>query len=148
MAKNKSQVVHQNKGMILVVTYLVLFGVNTGILYLAHRFFPESIVLGTHALSPVWALVHSMGALALIDTFAIPFLYEWEKMRGSLLASHEWMIAYLVLNFGGLWLISRFSEQFGLGVSSWYVVLALAIVLDVVQGIVMMQLEKMRTSEK
>lgn len=148
MAKNTSQAATKDTGIMLVISYVVLFAINAIVLYLANRYFPMHVVLGTHAITPFWAIVHSMGTLALINTFAIPFVNHWEKVRGHIVSGQEWMGIYLVLNFVGIWAISRYSEQFGLGVSAWYVALALAVVLDVVQGLVMMQMEKMRVSRE
>lgn len=86
-----------------------------------------------------------MGTLALIGTFSIPFIHRYEKSRGRTLTSRDWMLAYFIINFVGLWVISRYSEQFGFGISSWVVAAVLAAVLDVAQGAAMMQLEKART---
>jgi hypothetical protein len=52
------------------------------------------------------------------------------------------MVKYFFLNFAGLWLISHFSQQFGLGITIWYVSAILAVILDVVQGVAMMTLQK------
>ncbi|SRR5258708_40177433 len=134
--------VSKNPGMTLVVTYGVLLAVNAVILYLANMFFPKQVVLGTHSLSLVWAILLSMGTLALIDTFAIPFAHMIENRRGRMLSSKEWMVKYFFLNFFGLWVISHFSQQFGLGITIWYVSAVLAVLLDVVQGVAMMTLQK------
>ena len=131
-------------GMILLATYVLVYLVNVAVLYLANMFFPQQVVLGTFSMSPAWALLHSMGALALLNTFGVPIARLVERIRGRMLTDKEWMIKYFILNFVGLWLISRFSDQFGLGISSWYVAAILAVVLDMVQGLVMMQLEKMK----
>ena len=136
------QTASKNPGMTLVITYGVLLAVNAVVLYLANMFYPKQVVLGTHSLSLVWAILLSMGTLALINTFAIPFAHMIENRRGRMLSSKEWMIKYFFLDFFGLWVISHFSQQFGLGISMWYVSAVLAIVLDVVQGIAMMALQK------
>jgi uncharacterized membrane protein SirB2 len=85
-----------------------------------------------------------MGVLSLINTFAIPLVRVYENERKRMFSTNKWMIAYFLLNFGGVWLIARGSEQLGLGITSWLVALVLAIVFDLVQGVVMMKLEKMR----
>lgn len=134
----------QNSGLMLVISYVVLFVVNSLVLMLANRLFPDQVVLGTAALTPLWATCLSMGKLALINTFGIPFVTEYELRKKTIFTPIQWMVTYFLLNAVGLWLISRFSEQFGLGVRSWLVVVLLAAVMDLVQGIVMMQLEKIR----
>lgn len=125
-------------GMTVVVTTGIIFVVNAIVLTIANMFFPQHIVLGTHALPFWWAVCMSMGKLALLTAFVLPFVSRYENMRGRIFSPPEWMGLYLVVNFVGLWVITRFSEQFGLGVTSWVVVLGLAAVLDVFQGMAMM----------
>ena len=134
--------------MMLVITYGALFAVNALVVYAANMFFPQYVVLGTATISLALAIVLSMGTLALIDTLAIPFIHEIEKLKKRMLTPMEWMIKYLILNFLGLAVITRFSYQFGLGVSSWYMIAALAIVLDLVQGIAMMELGERTKTKK
>lgn len=133
-----------NPGIMVVFSFLALMLVNTLVIVLANMFFPENVVLGTMSLTANWAAFLSMAALSLLGAFAIPFFHLWEEVRGKLLSTKEWVIYYFLLNVAGVWLISRAAEQFGLGVSSWYVVVALAIAFDVVQGLVMTALEKKR----
>ncbi len=135
MAKDKLPEV---TGMTLVISTFIMFAVNAVVLYLAQMFFPKNIVLGTHALSYWWAIFMSMGKLSLIGALVMPFVGKYENMRHRIFSPMEWMVLYFVVNFVGLWVITRFSEQFGLGVTSWTVIAALAVVLDVVQGIAMM----------
>lgn len=145
MAKQMAKFEH-NPGMMLVISYLTLLVTNVVVLYLAHMWFPKYLVLGTLSLTATWALWLSMGKLALINTLAIPFFSEWEHRRGKILSSMEWMLWYFVVDFVGLWLVTRYARIFGLGVTSWVVVAVLALVLDFVQGMVMMKLEKWRKS--
>lgn len=142
MAKASYKPSSSNPNMMIVKTFALMFVVNSVVLYVANMFFPEFIVLGTATLSPYWAIFHSMGTLALVNTLALPFAHEIAKWKGRDLTTQEWMLKYFLLNALAFWVITRFSEQFGVGVSAWYVVVALAVVLDVVQGMVMMQMEK------
>ncbi len=144
MAQKPASSLMQNTGLLLVLTYFVLLLINGVVLYLANSFFPTQIVLGTLNMSPLWAILHSMGVLSLLGTFAIPFAREIEQRRGRMLSSIEWMVGYFALNFVGLWLLARYNDGFALGLSAWYIAAALALVLDVIQGIAMMQLEKFR----
>lgn len=141
----KKNVLAENPGLVLVITYFVLFLVNGLVVLLTNGLFPQQVVLGTQFISKGWAIIHSMGTLALLNTFAIPFVREYEKSRGKMFSSTEWMVAYFVLNFVGVWVVARFAENLGFGISSWTVALVLAAVLDVIQGIAMMQVEKLRS---
>jgi hypothetical protein len=144
MAK-KTKFAH-NPGMLMVHSYLSLLLINVIVLWLAVRWFPQYIILGTMSLTAVWALWLSMGKLALIGMLTMPFFTEWEHRRGKVLSSAEWSVSYFFVNFIGLWIITRFAEVFGLGVTSWMVVAGLALALDIAQGLVMMKMEKWRTS--
>lgn len=134
----------QISGMTLVVSSFILYLTNMAVLFIAQQLFPDAIVLGTHSLSYWWALAMSMGELTILGAVVMPFVGKYEKMRQKVFSPMEWTALYLVVNAVGLWVISRFSEQFGLGVTSWMVVVSLAIVLDVVQGMVMMAYGKMQ----
>jgi hypothetical protein len=85
------------------------------------------------------ALFYSMGALAVVDALALPFMYKLEEWKGRAMTSMEWMFQYFVLNFIVIYLLTRWSEVFGLGVSSWLVVVVFAAILDVAQGFAMVQ---------
>lgn len=140
MATNKLAL--ENPGIMMVAAFFALFVVNSLVVWLASLVFPEWVVLGTSWAPWFWALIHSMGALTLINTFAIPFVREYEKNTGRMLGPKGWMMAYFLINLVGVWVVARFSDQFGFGIKSWMVAVFLALILDFVQGIVMMQLQK------
>ena len=141
----KKAPINQETGIMLVITYFIIFVVNALVILIANVLFPEYIVLGTATITKTWAILYSVTALTLLNTFSIPFIREYENRTGKMLKSSRWMIKYFLINFIGLWLISRFAEELGLGLSSWMVAVVLAVVLDVVQGMVMMQVEKFRS---
>lgn len=134
-------------GMILVKTFFLLLIVNSVVIYVANLLFPKNVVLGTINIPIWWAVVCSMGILALVGTFAVPFIREYEFKSGKMFTNKQWMGTYLLLNFLGVWVIARMATFVGLGISSWVVALVLAIVLDAAQGVGMMQLEKMRKND-
>jgi len=96
------------------------------------------------SLSLWWALIISSSVISLATVFSMPFINHVETTRQKLWSPAELMGMYFVINFFIIWLLGRVSEVFGLGVSSWLVVLVLAIILDFLQGTVMMMVEKMR----
>lgn len=139
----KSPSPHHNS-LILVWSYIALFIVNTVVIFLASVIFPLYVVLGTFNLTTSWSLIHSMTLLALANVFVIPFVREYEHRAGKMFTNNQWMAVYFVINFIGIWLIARFADQVGFGISSWLVAAVLALVLNIVQAIVMMGLEKFR----
>jgi hypothetical protein len=149
MAKAKTSVVatqSMNPGIWMVMTFFIVFVINMVVIHFANGMYPMNVVLGTMSIPPLWAVILNSAVIALTTTFAMPFINEAEKYIGRLWSPPELMGIYLVINFVTLWLLGRVAEIFGLGVSSWLVVLALSVVLDIVQGAVMMIIEKMRTS--
>ena len=120
-----------------VITCAVLFVVNTLVILLAHLLFPHQVVLGTWCVSYNWALIHSGFVLGLIDTFSLPFLKLRQKILGRSFTKREWFIAYFIINFIGLWVIARFPNQFGFGISSWLVVLILSFLLTPLQNFIL-----------
>lgn len=142
MAKNQYPVPKSNPNMMMVVAFFLMLFTNAIVISLANQFFPNLFVLGTMSLTYYPALLLSSGMLALITVLAIPFFTQWEMTQQKILTPMQWMGGYLVINFIGLWLIARGAEVFGLGIASWLAVLGLAVVLDFMQGMVMMALGK------
>ena len=145
--KKSTKKINQDTGIKLVYSFLLIFISSSMIVYLANTLFPQNFVLGTGTITPFWALIHAIGSLALIDTLAIPIIHEIENYKGRMLTSSEWMFKYFVINLAAVYLLTRFAEQLGFGISSWIYVVAIAIVLDFVQGMVMMVLEKQLPSK-
>lgn len=131
----------------MVVTYIVIFLVNSIVLLLANYIFPQFVALGTATTSKTWAIIQSMGILALVNFLVIPFVREFERRRKKIFTSKEWMILYFLVNTASLWIIARFAFYLGFGISSWMVAAGLAIVLGVLQGVAMMQVEKLRAKD-
>jgi hypothetical protein len=144
MPKEKAVRFANNPGMMFVISFVLVALVNFVVIWFANKWFPNNVVVGTAALTPFWATLLFAGALSLLTVLFIPFLTWWEMMRKRNFAPHEMMIVYLLFNFASVWFITRKAEVFGVGVTSWMVVLGLALVLDIFQGLVMMQVEKWR----
>lgn len=132
------------QGVMIVLSYFVLFVCNVLVIYLANLLFPTSVVLGTFALTPFWSLMLVGGKLTIISLLVmllVPYK-EWKTKKD--LKPTDWMKLYFVVNAVSLYSVTRFAEIYGLGVSSWVVIIALALFMDVVQGMTMMQLGKVK----
>jgi len=147
MAKSEKTVEQTNPGMMFVISIVVVALINALVVYLANMFFPNQVVLGTMSISRLWSLAIFSTALSLFTVMALPFLKQMEISRGKEMSPPEMMGAFLVINFIVVWLLSRVSEVFGVGVASWMVVLALSVVFDVLQGGVMVAIDKVRTGK-
>jgi hypothetical protein len=137
LSKEKVQAQH---GLMMILTLITLFVVNSLVLYVANMLFPSAVVLGTESVPYGWAIYHSMFKLSVICTMVMPLvtMYEWKNK--TIFTPKQWMMTYFVINFGALWVISRFAENIGLGFSSWFVIVLFAGVLDMAQGAAMMAL--------
>lgn len=143
MAKQSAKSM-ENTGIIVFWNFLTLMIISGVVIAVANWWFPTNVVLGTISLTPLWAIILSSTAIALITNFALPFIHQWEEQRQKMATPAEMLSIYLGINFATVWLLSRVAEVFGLGVTSWAVVLGLAIALDIFQGAAMMLVENAR----
>ncbi|MBP9702887.1 hypothetical protein KBD69_04320 [Candidatus Woesebacteria bacterium] len=140
---NEREVLAKNS-LMLLFSFLTVGLVNMLVIYIANFLFPMHVVLGTMSLTPFWALMLATTELSIWLTAIIPlvYYYEWKNKRN--LTDKEWMGLYFIANLVLVWGVTRFADIYGFGVSSWVVVVALAVVLDFVQGIGMMKLSKVK----
>ena len=107
------------------------------VMFLANVFLPENVVLGNNIFSPGAALIYSMITFTLLSVGAVPVV-EWVASNNKVqLTENMWMILYFFINFFALWIVARFAELLGLGISSWQIVAVLALILDVLQASIM-----------
>ena len=140
LSKEKVQAQH---GLMMIYSFVALMLTNVIILMLVNALFPTKVVLGTYSISYWWAIWHSMFKLSVVSVFVMPLItfYEWKNK--VVFTPKQWMMTYFVVNFLVIWEITRFAQNLGLGVSSWGVILLLAGVFDMAQGMVMMSIGKL-----
>jgi len=138
----KKKLVNKHTGIMLVISFFILFAVNSLVLYFANLLFPTQIVLGNQSVTYGWSFIHSMATLAILNIFLVPLVREYENKIGKMISPMCWMKTYFIANFIGLWILARFANQLGMGLSSWVVALFLALALSVIQGIALMLVEK------
>ena len=119
----------------LATMYVLFLIANAIILYAASMLFPQAVVLGTHTITPMAAVVYSMLVLTSLLVGAVPIIESVVNSLRLKLGNMQWMFIYLVLNVGGLWVLGRFAEELGMGLSSWMVAVALGFVLNIAQGL-------------
>lgn len=108
------------------------------VVLLANLFFPQAVILGHHALSPFVGAVYAMATVALIAVGVMPVVEYLIKENNLKLTSTHWLLLYWVVNAGAVWLVGRFAEIVGMGISSWTVAVLIGLALDLVQGGLMM----------
>ncbi len=114
--------------------YFVHFALNALVLSLATLLAPKAVVFGTEFISPSWGVFHAVSLLSLIGILFVPV---FELVRENIqreLSMQDWMLGYFIINFISVWVISRFAEQLGFGISAWWVGAIVAVFLDFAQG--------------
>lgn len=127
---NKSMTTKQ-----LTMTFGVWYLAHVVIFFLANQFFPNSVALGTDLLSTWQALLLSMLVLTSITVGFIPVVEMIATAGKRAMSGVDWMVTYFVINAVGIWVVARFAEQLGMGISSWVVAVVMALVIDAVQGL-------------
>lgn len=125
-------------GKQLSAMFLVFLLANSAFVFIANSIFPSHVVLGNHLFSPVIALFYSMLIFTLITVGMVPVVETVSESMKHKLKDMDWMVLYFVINAITLWMVARFALQLGFGISSWFVAVALAVVLDLIQGILSM----------
>lgn len=110
--------------------FLTLFVLNSFVVYLVSLFFSRQVVLGNYSLPSFLALFFSMAIFSLYQVLLAPFVKDICRQRNIKLNLNRWLVIYFFLNSIGLWIIARLANLFGLGISSWTVVVTLALVLS------------------
>ena len=142
MAKSimSKEEIQAKTGVNLILSFWVMLVVSVAVVFLAHLWFPTSVVLGTHTLSVSWSLLLSMSFLSLLGVWGMAGVAYHEWRRGRVYSPKDWMTAYFVFNVVAIWVIARFATHLGFGISHWWVALLLGLALDFAQGAAMMGL--------
>lgn len=114
----------------MYLTFVVLWLVNSLLLYLANMLYPQSFVLGTHRMSVFWSGIAAGFIWTLLSWIAEPLRKKIGlKLRGAL----PMLTFYFLANFVALWLTARIAPLSGFGTASFVWVAALAFVGNVAQ---------------
>jgi len=121
---------------------LVLFVSNSVVIFLASLIFPSWVVLGNYFLPFFLALFFSMAIFSFYQAALPPFIKDISRQRNIKLSPNRWSVIYFFVNSIGLWIMARLANVFGLGISSWTVVVALAIILSLTHSALLQALDK------
>ncbi len=114
----------------MLVGFLVSWVVNVVLLWLLALIFKDGVVLGNARLSMLMSAVFSGLILTALGALVEPSV----KASGYKVKSYGiWTAIYFTVNVLGLWIIKRFADATGLGISSVLNVLIVAAVITVVQ---------------
>ncbi|MEN8252886.1 MAG: hypothetical protein ABFQ62_00700 [Patescibacteria group bacterium] len=120
----------------LLTMFVSFFLVQSAIVYLASMLFADQVVLGTHLYSPLQGLLQSMFVLTLIMVGAMPVIELVLKRYKIKFQDKHWLLLYFVINTVAIWVVARFAEQLGFGISSWLVAVILGLIFGVDQALI------------
>ena len=114
----------------LVLRFLILWIVNSLLLVILSTVFATNVVLGTLNLPKPTASV-LVGLILTLLVYSVPWIAK--KTQVKLKDDNVTALAYFVVNAIGLWVIKRFADFTGLGLSSILFVLICALVVSIVE---------------
>ena len=114
----------------LVLRFLILWIVNSLLLVILSTVFATNVVLGTLNLPKPTASV-LVGLILTLLVYSVPWIAK--KTQVKLKEDNITVLVYFVVNAIGLWVIKRFADFTGLGISSILFVLICAAVVSIVE---------------
>ncbi len=115
-----------------LVPFIVLWIIDSVLIYLSRLIYPHYFVLGGMYMSAWGAIITAGFTWTLLVWLIKPFVYLFAKLKGRLLMFGFYFLA----NFVALWLTARLSPITGFGVTRFTWLVILAIVADIIQYIV------------
>lgn len=114
---------------------LILWIVNTAILYIVSVFWNNLIVFGNAQLSPIIAAILTGLLFTIIESVILPLLYKLniKQVRET---PAELEVAYFLINIAAIWILARFASVLGFGIASFWVAIILGVGLSLIKKIV------------
>lgn len=114
-------------------SFVLFWAVNSLLFYFAPFVFSDIVVTGNARLAPFLASVISGFLLALSAAFVMPAM-DFLKVR--IKEEWQWILVFLGGNILTVWLIARYADLTGVGISNIWVALLLGAIANVVQWVV------------
>lgn len=114
-----------------VIRFIIVWLVNSLVVYLASYFYPVDFVLGTYMLTPVFAalltgfLIAGTGRLA--KAVFAKRVSKWLKGRFGM------FVFYFLVNSIAVWLFARLAPVTGFGITAFYWAFVLGLTLSLIQ---------------
>ena len=110
--------------------FLLFWVVNSTLFYFFPLVFTGIVVIGNARLAPFLASLVSGFLLTVGDALTQPV---FEKLGVKLQDEWQWALAYLFVNVLGVWVLARYADLTGVGVSSAWVAVLLGVIFNLVQ---------------
>lgn len=113
--------------------FLLYWLINIIVIYTLSLIFPSSIILGNHRLIAFEASVYSGFWL----TFFVWTMWDFVVFRGvKLEPAPLGFIYFLTVNVLGIWIVSRYSQYTGIGITSYAWAIVIGLVANTFQRLV------------
>ena len=96
------------------IRFLIVWVVNSGLIFLANSYYPGSFVLGNAVMTPVTAGILTGFFLTLFTLFSKSFSKKFLENRYKMFGY------YFLVNSVGIWLLARLSVITGFGIPAFY----------------------------
>ena len=110
--------------------FLVFWLVNSLIFYFVPYVLSSMVVTGNARLTPFMARIISGFLLTAVDAAIEPV---FRNLKIKLTSDWQWILAYLFANVFGIWVLARYADLTGVGISNAWVALLLGLILNVAQ---------------
>jgi uncharacterized membrane protein YvlD (DUF360 family) len=122
--------------------FVLVWLVNSLLIYFASMLYPENFVLGTAMVSGGYAPF-----VAGLTLTVLCKLGKWliTKLGVELKGRYSKFLYYWLVNSVGIWLIARFSPYTGLGISAYYWALSLGFVASLLQWLLRQVFKKTKS---
>lgn len=119
--------------------FVVFWAINALLFYFLPFVFVGMVVTGNARLTPFLASVISGFLLSVTDALVMPACaYLHLKFK----AQWQWSMAFLVVNMLGVWLIARYADLTGVGVTNAWTAALVGVLSTVVQWVAWMMIGK------
>src|SRR3990167_10933689 len=123
--------------MTFTYKFVTTFLTTLAVLFITNMVFPNYLVFGTLTISSFQALLTSAFGVALGASVIKPILHD---DFGFNFSDKGWMVIYLLVNMGALYLMARapLSHSIGMGIVGFWMSIFLGLIITVVQYFVLM----------
>ncbi len=110
--------------------FVAFWVVNSALLFFAPFVLVGMVESGNVRLSSLLASVISGFILAVADALVMP-VFDWFKIK--IKDEWQWAFVFLFINVLGIWVIARYADLTGIGVSNGWIALLLGAVINLAQ---------------
>ncbi|MEK7166541.1 MAG: hypothetical protein AAB874_07070 [Patescibacteria group bacterium] len=113
--------------------FIVFWLVNSAIFYFSPFMFGILVATGNARLAPFMASIISGFLITIADALTLPI---FERLGIELKDEWQWTLAYLFVNVLSIWVIARYADLTGVGITNAWVAVLLGVIFNLLQWVV------------